>query len=78
MAEDVALKIDAKGLKCPLPVVRVKKAILGIEVGQVIEVEATDPGSMADFEAWTRATGHDLLQASENQGIYVYRIRRTK
>lgn len=52
MTEEIALQVDAKGLKCPMPVVRVKKAIMSIEVGQLIEVQATDPASKVDFEAW--------------------------
>ena len=79
MSYEVAMIVDAKGLKCPLPVVRVKKAIQNVEVGQVIQVEATDPGSMADFQAWARSTGHELLQAEDGgNGVYNYQIRRTK
>lgn len=79
MSNEVAMMVDAKGLKCPLPVVRVKKAIQNVEVGQVIQVEATDPGSMADFQAWARSTGHELLLAEDGgNGVYNYQIRRTK
>ena len=78
MSDEIALKVDAKGLKCPLPVIRVKKAINSIELGQVLEVEATDPGSMADFKAWSRSTGHDLLFANEDNKVFIYRIKRTK
>lgn len=78
MTEEIALQVDAKGLKCPMPVVRVKKAIMSIEVGQLIEVQATDPASKVDFEAWARTTGHDLLSAEQDQDVFTYRIRRTK
>lgn len=78
MTEENVLKVDTKGLKCPLPVIRVKKAITGIDIGQIIEVEATDPGSMADFKAWARATGHELLAAEEQDQVFIYRIKKTK
>lgn len=70
--------LDVKGLKCPMPVIKAKKAIEEIAVGQVLEVVATDPGSMADFRAWTKNTGHELVAAEESGGVYTYRIRRTK
>lgn len=68
--------LDVKGLKCPLPVIRARKAIEELAVGQILEVVATDPGSMADFQAWTRNTGHELLLAEERDGVYRYHIRR--
>ncbi|MEB3102979.1 sulfurtransferase TusA family protein [Ferviditalea candida] len=78
MTEENVIKLDTKGLKCPLPVIRVKKAITGIEIGQIIEVESTDPGSMADFKAWARATGHELLAAEEQGSVFFYRIKKAK
>jgi tRNA 2-thiouridine synthesizing protein A len=75
---EVALTVDAKGLGCPLPVLRAKKGIESIAVGEVLQVLSTDPGSMADFQAWTRTTGHELLAAEERDGIYTYHIRRLK
>lgn len=75
MAEQV---LDVKGLKCPMPVVRAKKAIEALQVGDVLEILATDPGSMADFRAWTKNTGHELLLAEEQDGVYRYRIRKSK
>lgn len=74
----VALTVDARGLGCPLPVIRAKKALSSVEVGQVVEILATDPGSMADFEAWTRSTGHSLVKAEQTQDLYIFHIRRTK
>lgn len=75
MADQV---LDVKGLKCPMPVIKAKKAIESLEVGQVLEVVATDPGSMADFRAWTKNTGHELVLAEDNGGVYRYQIRRSK
>jgi tRNA 2-thiouridine synthesizing protein A len=76
--EAPAAVLDVKGLSCPMPVVRTRKAIDGIAVGQVLEVVATDPGSMADFRAWAKHTGHELLLAEQRGDVYVYRIRRAK
>lgn len=70
--------LDVKGQKCPMPVIKAKKAIDAISVGQVLEVVATDPGSMADFKAWAKNTGHELLLAEEAEGIYRYQIRKSK
>ncbi len=75
---EVAAHIDAKGLACPLPVVRAKKGIMGVEVGQVVEVECTDPGSMADFKAFANATGHELLLSQQDGPVFRFHIRRTK
>ena len=70
--------MDCKGLFCPTPVVNASKAIKEIEVGQILEVLATDPASMPDFKAWTSRTGHELLESKEEAGIYKFYIRRTK
>lgn len=70
--------LDVKGLKCPMPVIKAKKAIEELAVGQVLEVVATDPGSMADFRAWTKNTGHELVSAEEAGGVYTYRIKKAK
>lgn len=70
--------LDVKGMKCPMPVIKAKKAIDEIQVGQVLEVMATDPGSMADFQAWTKNTGHALVAAEATDGHYRYLIKRMK
>ncbi|OLZ12171.1 sulfurtransferase TusA family protein [Sulfobacillus thermosulfidooxidans] len=72
------LKVDASGLKCPMPVIRAKKGITSVEVGQVVEILSTDPGSMADFKAWARSTGHELLLAEQQGEVFRFLIRRTK
>ena len=77
-SESPASVLDVKGLSCPMPVVKTRKAIDGIAIGQILEVLATDPGSMADFRAWTKHTGHELLLAEERGDTFVYRIRRAK
>ena len=57
--------VDARGLRCPQPIMRSIKALRGLEVDQVLEIQTTDPGSKADIPAWVRSTGHDLLEFEE-------------
>ncbi|MHA1969744.1 MAG: sulfurtransferase TusA family protein [Candidatus Hodarchaeales archaeon] len=57
--------LDARKLSCPMPVLKSKKALKELEIGQVLEILATDPGSMADIPAWTRTTGQELLSSEE-------------
>lgn len=68
--------LDAKGLNCPLPILRAKKALKELQMGQVLSVEATDPGSAKDFESFCAQTGNELIKASEASGVYYYEIRR--
>lgn len=58
-------EVDARGLTCPLPILRAKKALAEMSAGQVLRVLATDPGSVKDFQAFARQTGNDLLQQAE-------------
>jgi tRNA 2-thiouridine synthesizing protein A len=68
--------LDAKGLSCPLPVVKARLEIEKLEPGEVLEVVATDPGSVADFDNWTRMSGHELLESRQDDGVYTYLIRK--
>jgi tRNA 2-thiouridine synthesizing protein A len=68
--------LDARGLNCPLPILRTKKAISGIHSGEILEVTATDPGSIKDMAAFCKQTGNELLSSNENSGDYVFRIRK--
>ena len=70
--------LDAKGLKCPMPVVKTSKEIKGVAVGSVLEVLATDPGSMADIMAWTKSTGNELLKSEKDGDVFKFYIRRVK
>ncbi len=74
----VDMTVDYKGLFCPMPIVRISKDIKGIEVGQVLEMLATDPGSKADMAAWVKQTGQELLDAKEEGGLFKFYVRRTK
>ncbi|MFQ5629620.1 MAG: sulfurtransferase TusA family protein [bacterium] len=60
--------LDCTGLLCPMPVVKTKKAIREIEIGQVLEMISTDPGSIPDMEAWAKQTQHELLHAEKQEG----------
>jgi tRNA 2-thiouridine synthesizing protein A len=68
--------LDCRGLFCPLPIVRMKKAMAEMGDGEVLEVLATDPGSRRDFEAWCRKTGNTLLSVSEEGGVFTYVVRK--
>jgi len=69
--------LDAKGLNCPLPILKAKKAINDVASGGTLEILATDPGSVADFEAFCRTTGNELLESKEDGGVYTYLIKKT-
>ncbi len=70
--------LDCKGLNCPLPVLKTKKAIDGMAVGQVLQMLSTDPGSKADMAAWTKRTGHELLDTKEESGVLLFFIKKTQ
>jgi tRNA 2-thiouridine synthesizing protein A len=68
--------LDARGLKCPLPVLRAKKAIRALSAGEILVIEATDPAAPEDFRAFCDTTGHELLASEEVRGVYLFRIKR--
>jgi tRNA 2-thiouridine synthesizing protein A len=69
--------LDAKGLNCPLPILKARKALKEVPAGGTLEILATDPGAVADFEAFCRQTGNELVEHSENDSIYRFLIKRT-
>lgn len=69
--------LDAKGLNCPLPILKAKKALNNVPSGECLEVLSTDPGSIADFEAFCRTTGNELVESSTDDGVYKFLIRHT-
>lgn len=69
--------IDLQGLNCPLPILKAKKALQGLPKGGVLEVIATDPGAVADFEAFCKATKNTLLEHSEESGVYRFLLKHT-
>ncbi len=70
------LVLDATGLACPMPIVKTKKAIDTLASGQTLEVRATDKGAQSDLTAWARSTGHELVQSTEDNGIYTFWIKK--
>ncbi|RYH12237.1 sulfurtransferase TusA family protein [Tropicimonas sp. IMCC6043] len=68
--------LNAEGLNCPLPILRAKKALKGMTAGQVLEIRATDPGSVADFAAFCNQTGNELLSSSTEGEIYKFEIKK--
>jgi TusA-related sulfurtransferase len=69
-------ELDCKGLLCPLPVYHAARALAALSVGQILRVECTDPGSLADFRAFARQQGHTLLSAEERGGMQVFLLRK--
>jgi tRNA 2-thiouridine synthesizing protein A len=69
--------LDTKGMKCPLPVLKARKALKALEIGDILTVEATDPGSLQDFRSFCETTGHDLLIVEERDGIFFFVIKKS-
>jgi tRNA 2-thiouridine synthesizing protein A len=80
MSEEIKVDkvMDLKGLACPMPVVKVSKGIKEVEIGQVIEAITTDPGSLADFPAWARTSGNEILKTEQKEGAIKFYIKRKK
>lgn len=72
----VAKTVDARGLSCPLPIVKTALAIRELGSGDLIEVLATDPGSTKDFDAWSKTTGHALVESSVDGKVFRYVLRK--
>jgi tRNA 2-thiouridine synthesizing protein A len=70
-------ELDASGLNCPLPILRAKKTLGGMESGQVLRIVATDPGSVKDFEAFAKQTGNELMESGEEGGKFVFMIKKS-
>ncbi|MCX7896690.1 MAG: sulfurtransferase TusA family protein [Rhodocyclaceae bacterium] len=69
-------ELDARGLNCPLPILRAKKALGEMQSGQVLRIIATDPGSVKDFAAFCKQTGNELLSSAENNKEFEFYIKR--
>ena len=68
--------MDLEGLPCPMPVVKVSRGIKEVEIGQVLEAVTTDPGALADFPAWARTSGNEILKTEQDSGVIRFYIRR--
>jgi len=78
MSDDINVDkaMDLSGLACPMPVVKVSKGIKEVEVGQVLEATTTDPGSLTDFPAWARTSGHEILKTDQDGDTIKFYIQR--
>lgn len=73
---EITTQVDARGLSCPMPIVRTAQVVKPLASGAVIEVLATDPGSVKDFTAWCRSTGNTLIEQTSDRAVYRFVIRR--
>lgn len=73
---EFAKELDARGLNCPLPILRAKKALGEVESGQVLKILSTDPGSVKDFAAFAKQTGHELLSSAEAGGEFTFFMKK--
>ncbi len=76
MSVTIARSLDLKGLSCPIPIVRTAKAMKELVPGDVLEALATDPGSVADFKAWSQSTGNALVESDEAGGVFRFVLRK--
>lgn len=70
-------ELDARGMNCPLPILRTRKSLNELLAGQVLKVSATDPGAIKDMQAFTKQTGNELVSTAESGGEYIFMIRKT-
>ena len=77
-AEDIAVDkvMDLKGMPCPMPIVKMSKGIKDVEIGQVVEALTTDPGALADFPAWARTSGNEILKTDQEGDVIRFYIKR--
>jgi tRNA 2-thiouridine synthesizing protein A len=68
--------VDTKGMACPMPIVKAKKALDGLASGEIMEVLSTDKGSVNDFQAWVKQTKHELIKHEEENGIYKFFVKK--
>ena len=73
---EATMELDCKGLNCPMPILKAKKAIKGLNSGDILKVLATDPGSVKDFDAFCRSGGHKLLENGDDGGVFFYFIEK--
>ncbi len=73
---DITKEVDARGLNCPLPILKAKKALSELTSGQLLRVLSTDPGSVRDFQAFARQTGNELVEQLSTQDQFVHVLRR--
>jgi tRNA 2-thiouridine synthesizing protein A len=72
----ITQKLDARGLNCPMPIVKTAIAVKTLASGELLEVLATDPGAVKDFAAWSKSTGNPIVEQSTDEGVYRFVIQR--
>ena len=77
-ADEITVHLDAKGLNCPLPILKSKLELNKMQPGEILFVESTDPHSKIDFEAYCARTGHEILRNDDSDGVYYFTIKRAK
>jgi tRNA 2-thiouridine synthesizing protein A len=68
--------VDTKGMACPMPIVKAKRALDGLQSGEIMEVLSTDKGSVNDFQAWVKQTKHELMKHEEENGVYKFFVKK--
>jgi tRNA 2-thiouridine synthesizing protein A len=76
MSQTIAKTLDLRGLACPLPIAKTAVAIRELQAGELLEAYATDPGSVPDFNAWAKTTGNELVEQTEEDGVFRFLIRK--
>lgn len=76
MSTAVNVTVDARGLNCPMPIVKTAQAVRTLASGQTLEVLATDPGSVKDFAAWSKTTGNEIVEQSADGGVFRFVMRK--
>jgi len=74
----IAKTLDYKGLKCPMPIVKISQEMPKLSLGDVVEVLTTDPGSLSDFPAWAKTTGQQVLETKQEPGLITIYVKKTK
>ena len=74
----IAQTLDCKGLLCPVPIIKLSKAMKAIQVGEVVEMLATDPGSVPDMDAFGRQTGHEIVSRDQQGDVFRFLVRKAK
>ena len=72
----VVVEVDARGMQCPLPLLKAKRALTEISSGEIVRVLATDGGSVRDFDSFARHSGHTLISSTEEEGVYIHVLRK--
>lgn len=76
MTQVIARLLDVKGLSCPLPIVKTAQSLRQMTAGELIEVHATDPGSLKDFVAWSKTTGNQIVEQTQDGGVFRFVLRK--